>query len=279
MNPLPKVIDEILCYEPNLALDNSGYHPDALKILAEFEEKNFWHQSRNLVLKKILKKYTGNQPVNFLEVGCGNGIVLNALTELKNFTLTGSDIYLSGLQFARSYIPSIKFIQLDARNIPFQNEYDVIGCFDVLEHIDEDFKVISEMSKALKKNGYLFITVPQYQWMWSEIDLIDRHKRRYTKHDISKKIADANLQIVYTNCFAFTVFPIMVLSRLFRLRKYKPNSGKSQPDDKKPEYPELDIPDYLNHFFRLLMRFDEWLIGKNVKLPFGGSIVLVAKKI
>ena len=50
------IIDGIKCYAPELALDNSGYHPDALTLLAQIEEKNFWYRSRNEILKKLFKK-------------------------------------------------------------------------------------------------------------------------------------------------------------------------------------------------------------------------------
>ncbi len=274
------MIEGIKCYAPELALDNSGYHPEALEILAQMEERNFWYRSRNEILKKLFKKHIGEKHTDFLEIGCGNGEVLRALSDLKNMSLTGADIYLSGIKFAKSRLPNVKFVQLDAINIPFKNEFDAIGCFDVLEHIDEDVKVMQELAKALKQNGLLFITVPQYPFLWSEIDEIDRHKRRYTRKEITKKIKGVGLEIIDINCFTFLLFPVMMLSRFLRKRKPgKPASPVIVKKENEPEYPEIDIPDYLNNIFRIFMRADEWLIGKNVKLPFGGSIILIARKI
>lgn len=280
MEGLPKIIDNISCYAPHLAFDNNGYHAEALKILSELEEKNFWYKSRNEVIKTLFRKYIGKKSANFLEVGCGNGPVLRALADFKNLSLTGADIYLSGIKFAQSLIPNVKFIQMDATNIPFKNEFDVVGCFDVLEHIDEDVKVIHQLCKSLKQHGYLFITVPQYPFLWSEIDVIDRHKRRYTKKEISEKIKNAGMEILEINCFAFSLFPLMAFSRLLRKRSQNKNiAEKIIKDEKNPEYPEINIPNYLNSLFRMIMKMDEWLIKKNVKLPFGGSIILIAKRI
>lgn len=279
MNREFTIIDRIKCYAPESALDNSGYHPDALTTLAQLEEKNFWYQSRNEIIIKLFKKHIGENPISFLEVGCGNGTVLRALSDFKNLSLTGADIYLSGVKFAQSQLPNVKFIQMDATDIPFKNEFDAIGCFDVLEHIGEDIRVIHELGKALKQNGYLFITVPQYPFLWSKIDEIDRHKRRYRKKEISEKIKNAGLDILYINSFMFSLFPLMAVSRLFRKRKQNQYaSGTTGKGENNPEYPEINMPDYLNHLFRLLMKIDEWLIEKNVKLPFGGSIMVVAKK-
>ena len=271
------IIDNIKCYAPELALDNSGYHSEALTILSQLEETNFWYKSRSEIIKKLLQKYTNGKPANFLEVGCGNGLVLRALSDLKNLSLTGGDIYLSGVKFAQSKLPNVKFIQFDATDIPFKNEFDAIGCFDVLEHIDEDVKVIHELAKALKQNGYLFITVPQHPFLWSEIDEIDRHKRRYTKKELSEKIKNAGLNILDINSFTFSLFPLMVVSRFLRKQKKKTSEATGK-DKNDPEYPEIRINSYVNSLFRFIMMADEWLIEKNVKLPFGGSILLVAKK-
>ena len=204
--------------------------------------------------------------------------MLRALSDLKNLSLTGADIYLSGIKFAQSKVPTAKFIQVNATDIPFEGQFDVIGCFDVLEHINEDTQVILELTKALKQNGYLIITVPQYPSLWSEIDEIDCHKRRYRKKELTEKIQNAGLRIVDLNCFTFSLFPVMAISRFFRKRKQKKYIPDTVKNRTNPEYPEIAINSYLNGLLRFIMRADEWLIGKNIKLPFGGSIVLVAKK-
>ena len=271
---IPEIIDGIPCYAPELALANSGYHPQALTILSKLENDNFWYISRNIVLKKIFKRFLKEKKSDVLEVGSGNGTVLLALSDLKNLRLTGADIYLSGVKFAKTQVPNVSFIQMDAENIPFKNKFDAIGCFDVLEHIQNDRLVISQLYKALKKDAYLFITVPQYPWLWSEIDEIDRHKRRYTQSEIIEKITDAGFTIRHVNCFAFAVFPITLLSRFGRKRKM----AETKITDDLVKYPEIQIPWILNKFLRLIMRIDELSYSLNIRLPFGSSILLVAIK-
>lgn len=270
----PEIIDGVKCYAPALALDNSGYHPEALTVLSKLENDNFWYISRNVVLKKIFKRFLGNKTSEVLEVGCGNGTVIRSLSELKNLRLTGADIYLSGVKFAKSQVPQVDFIQLDAENIPFENKFDAVGCFDVLEHIENDRRVLSQLHKALKKDAMLFVTVPQYPWLWSEIDEIDRHKRRYTKKEMIRKTEEAGFDILHVNCFAAAVFPITLLSRVGRKRKKE--DAKITSDA--VTYPEIDIPWVLNKFLRTVMLIDELFYSLGVKLPFGSSIVLVAVK-
>ena len=270
----PVIIDTIPCYAPDKAFDNTGYHPEALQVLSNLERNNFWYISRNTVLKIIFRRFLNNNPSETMEVGCGNGVVLHALTELKNLRLTGADIYLSGVKFAKSQVPGVNFIQMDAENIPFDNSFDAIGCFDVLEHIDNDVAVISQLRKALKNKGYLFITVPLHPWLWSEIDEIDRHKRRYTKSEIIKKVENAGFRIRHTNCFACAVFPLVVISRFMRKKDQK----HSQITNEQVSYPEIEISRFTNAILRAIMRIDEMLYKFNLKLPFGSSIVLVATK-
>ena len=269
-----KIIDGIECFAPELALENSGFHPEALTILSEMERKNFWYISRNEILKKIFKRYLGNEKKTVLEVGCGNGTVMRALFELDNLELTGADIYLSGVKFAKKQVPKVNFIQLDACNIPFENKFDAIGCFDVLEHIDNDELVMRQLNKGLKNNGILFITVPQYPWLWSEIDEIDRHKRRYTRSELKEKISNAGFQIVHINCFAFSVFPLTMASRFLRKRK---KDELKQPVNN-VDFPEINISATLNFILRFCMRLDEFLYDLRIPLPFGTSLVLVAIK-
>jgi 2-polyprenyl-3-methyl-5-hydroxy-6-metoxy-1,4-benzoquinol methylase len=43
---------------------------------------------------------------------------------------------------------------MDARNIPFAEEFDIIGAFDVLEHIEQDTDVLAKMYQATQNGGY-----------------------------------------------------------------------------------------------------------------------------
>ncbi|MBI2968952.1 MAG: class I SAM-dependent methyltransferase [Bacteroidetes bacterium] len=272
-----QIIDGIPCYAPELALSNSGFPPEALDKLRKLEENNFWYRSRNNVIETLIKRFAAS-PGKFLEVGCGNGFALKALSKFPGLSLTGCEIYLSGLSNAKKRLPGVAFIQLDARNIPFNNEFDFIGCFDVLEHIEDDMTVLQQMNKAVKPGGRIFISVPQYTWLWSDIDVIDNHKRRYSRNELVTKITNAGFRIDYLSGFTGAIFPLMILSRIFR-RKTKISPGetalKNAPEIK---YPELSVHPALNGLLRGLMRIDEWVIRFGLKLPFGGTLLAVGTK-
>jgi SAM-dependent methyltransferase len=273
MNSTYQQIDGIKCYAPELAMMNDYFPEEYLRHLYEIEDKNFWYRSRNRVIKQLFKKHLGtNVPKTIMEIGCGNGFILKGLMEHKNYALCGADIHIRGLKNAKERLPALDFIQLDATNMPFKNEFDAIGAFDVLEHIEDDVIVIKNTHAALKTNGKFLISVPQYQWMWSHMDDLDNHKRRYTRKELKNKLTQNGFEVTYMSSFVFTLFPIMVVSRYFKKNK------KFQEQDFKEKLTELRLSSFTNFVLETFMRVDELILRTGISLPFGGSLIAVAKK-
>ncbi|MCC6904213.1 MAG: class I SAM-dependent methyltransferase, partial [Anaerolineae bacterium] len=144
------------------------------------EDGSFWFRNRNRLLIWALRKYFPEAD-NLLEVGCGTGYVLRGITGANPaLRLAGSEIYDTGLGYARQRIPHATFYQMDARAIPFRDEFAVVGAFDVLEHIEEDQAVLRQMYQAVRPGGGIMLSVPQHPALWSEVDVYSRHVRRYT---------------------------------------------------------------------------------------------------
>ena len=103
-------------------------------------------------------------------------------------TLSGSDLFCEGLTYAQERTPNATLIQMDARRIPFRDEFDVIGDFDVREHVEEDDVVFGQMFRATKRGGGIMVTVPQHRFLWSAADVFGHHRRRYTGKELVKKV-------------------------------------------------------------------------------------------
>jgi ubiquinone/menaquinone biosynthesis C-methylase UbiE len=269
-----KIIDNIKCYAPELAVQNNDYSSESFEVLFNAENSNFWFISRNKVIEYLFRKYLGKKTnYKVLEVGCGTGYVLTGLSKNKNYNLTGAEIYLEGLKYARQRLPDVEFIQMDATCMPFKSEFDAVGAFDVLEHIQEDELVIANIFSAIKEGGFFFVSVPQYKFMWSYLDDIAFHKRRYNRNELKEKIERAGFKVKYIGSFVFALFPAMFISRLIKKQK------KIKEFDTHHEmYHELYLSPFLNSLFKLIMKVDELLIKTGISLPFGGSLVLVAEK-
>jgi SAM-dependent methyltransferase len=267
-------IEGIRCYAPKVALDCADYPSDGFDVSAEQEARSFWCRTRNRVLTQVFERFTDrSRPLDVLEIGCGIGGVIGALRRIPNLRLTGSEIYIPGLRYARARMPDVSFIQLDATDIPFREEFDAIGAFDVLEHIDDDERVMREAHDALRANGLLIVTVPQYQWMWSNLDEIVHHKRRYSRRELSEKLRRSGFDVIYTTSFVTTLFPFMVLSRIFD----RPSRRSA---DTKAEFANrVTLSDTINGLFDRVMRVDEAALKIGATLPFGGSLLAVARRL
>ena len=266
----PTLVDGFDSYAPDFAHEGGGFKGSYFSDLANLEDANFWFLSRNKLIMWALEKYSPNFQ-SLLEVGCGTGYVLNGISKkFPHSILLGSEIFVGGLGFTAARLPSVKLIQMDARNIPFENEFDVIGAFDVLEHIKEDEEVLTQMCKTLKPKGWIFITVPQHAWLWSATDEYAQHERRYAASDLHRKVGAAGFSIIKSTSFITTLLPAMMIAR-FRQKKML--------DKEFDASAELKISPWLNSFFSRVLGAELALIKRGINLPFGGSRLVVAQKI
>lgn len=248
---------------------NIGFRAHYFKELAELEAGNFWFCGRNQFILWAVSKYFPDIR-SFLEIGCGTGFVISAISQkFPGVRILGSEYLEEGLAYARQRLPSAEFTQMDARCIPYESELDAIGAFDVLEHIQEDGVVLQQIYKALKPGGFAFITVPQHRWMWSVVDEYACHVRRYDAKELHEKVGDAGFEIVRSTSFVSTLLPVMYLSRLLQRNKMNMSIDNMA---------GLRINPIFNKILELFLRFELALIRVGVSLPVGGSRLLVARK-
>jgi len=266
-------IEGFRCYAPDVALACDDYPSDGFDVTARIEARSFWCRTRNSVLRGVFDRFVDqSRQVDVLEIGCGTGNVLRELRHIPNLRLTGSEVYLQGLRYARAGMSDLTFIQLDATHMPFDHAFDVIGAFDVLEHIDADVEVMRGVHRSLRPGGLFILTVPQHPWMWSTLDDIVQHKRRYRRRDLLDKLAGAGFSVSYATSFVTTLFPFMAASRLVdRLRPKTRDSADAFAS-------EVILPRPINWVFDKVMRVDEVALRMGATLPFGGSLLVVAQR-
>tara|TARA_B100000029_G_scaffold442035_1_gene460204 strand:- start:294 stop:1067 length:774 start_codon:yes stop_codon:yes gene_type:complete len=242
------------------------FPPSAFDQLANMEASNWWFRSRNRIILWVLREHIGSFE-NFLEVGCGTGFVLSAVGKLyPNAKLHGSEYFEEGLIHARRRVPNANFSKLDARKMTDEERFDCIGAFDVIEHIKEDELVLSNLSRALKNDGTLLVTVPQHRWLWSTVDEYACHARRYSRAELIGKVIESGLKVEYVTSFVSLLVPLMWLTRLRAV------DANYDPMD------EFHIPNWLNRSLEMIMSFEIALLKFGMKLPIGGSLLLLAKK-
>lgn len=263
----PPLRNGIFCFAENPSAHEGGFKSEYFAKLAGFEETNFWFRGRNRLIQWALQKYFP-QTENFFEIGCGTGFVLKSLRKSSpHLRLSGSEIFSDGLSLARSRLPDVELYQMDARQIPFEQEFDVIGAFDVLEHIVEDKIVLEEMFRATRPGGGILLTVPQHQFLWTAVDEHSLHQRRYSRTDLRAKVEQAGFRIKRITSFISLLLPFMLASRVKR---------KCHRDFHLWE--EFEIHPFLNAAFERALALENALIKAGISFPAGGSLLLIASK-
>ena len=118
------------------------------------------------------------------------GSLLN-LFRSNNNELYGCDISEKAIQYAKSKFGEIGSFMVGDITIPNslpKDEFDLIICSEVLEHIENDDLAIKILYDKLKVNGHLLITVPHRKKFWTAVDVLDGHVRRYEKEGLENKI-------------------------------------------------------------------------------------------
>jgi len=249
-------------------LSAPAFDPLFFSGLAECENGHWWFQSRNHIILWALRRYFP-QCKDFFEIGCGTGFVLQGIQRaLPSLRLSGSDIFKEGLLFARRRLPDVSFYQIDASRIPFEEEFDVIGAFDILEHLQEDEEVLSQAFRAVRPGGGIILTVPQHPALWSKMDEYSFHKRRYTRKELIHKVEKAGFRDVKGTSFVLFLLPMMYLYRKISYHREVKSEGLQ----------ELRIRGPLNRIFLKIMEIENFAIRNSLFLPFGGSLLLTALK-
>lgn len=254
-------------FAPELVEGNSGFSASFFDDLFKAEARHFWFRSRNRLLVRTLRTYFPDARRLF-EIGCGTGYVLAGLQQAAPaLECSGSEVFLEGLAFAQKRLPNAALSQMGALAIPYDAEFDVVGAFDVLEHLDDDRGAMRQMFQAVKPGGGVIVTVPQHRFLWSAVDEHSCHKRRYSRHELQSKLIEAGFHVTYMTSFMSLLLPIMLLQRLRRRHEttFDPMA-------------ELQIAAPLNFTLEQVTNLELAVLRTGVSLPAGGSLLAVAMR-
>jgi SAM-dependent methyltransferase len=255
-------------FAPDLTDAAEEYDPAFFERLAALEPGNYWFEARNRLLAWALGRYFPAAE-SFLEIGCGTGFVLAGIRRARPaLALSGAEVFSEALAYAQARVPGARLFQMDARRIPFEDEFDVVGAFDVLEHVAEDEAVLAGMFRATRRGGGVVLTVPQHPFLWSPVDAHARHKRRYTRRELAAKVRRAGFVLARATSFVSLLLPAMLASRLARRR------GRHAGDP----LPELGVGRTTNAVLAAILGVERALVTAGVSFPAGGSLLLVARK-
>lgn len=243
-----------------------GYDPLYFERLFAVEDRSFWFRARSDLINWAVDAYFPRSS-SFLEIGCGTGYVVGRLYQRHpEWAFVGTELHEEGLEVARRRLPAeVALRKVDATDNPYNEEFDLAGAFDVIEHIEDAKEVLAGLRRAIRPGGGLVVTVPQHGWLWSEADVHAQHVRRYSARQLRSEMNDAGFTVLRMTSFVTLLLPLMVSSRLV-------------PGKRRGVEGELSLPAPLNSALYTVMRLERGLIQSGVRLPLGGSLLAVARR-
>lgn len=189
-----------------------SYPEDGNASCFTLEDSSFWFRHRNRVIINAVRQYPPQGAI--LDIGGGNGFVAQALLA-ECFDVTVLEPGRIGAENARKNRKIPEVINASFEDVHFPDaSLSAVGIFDVLEHIENDKGFLDLIFKALKPNGFVYLTVPAFPFLWSESDIDAGHFRRYTREDFQTLIHSRYILRYFTYFFSVLTLPTFLFRRL-----------------------------------------------------------------
>ncbi|MFA5356839.1 MAG: glycosyltransferase, partial [Candidatus Omnitrophota bacterium] len=239
---------------------------DEYRYMFELENRHWWFASHRGLVMGLVRSLKINNPL-ILDIGTGTGINLLSLSKIGE--AYGIDISDKAIEFSRER-GLVNVSRSSAEKINYEDKrFDIITCFDVLEHIYYPPHALLEMKRVLKDNGKIVITVPAFRFIWSAHDEALCHLRRYTKASLEREAEDCGLKIDKSGYFFFASFFLVASVRF--IKKYFFSKGKMHSDT------VVLPPEWLNNTLKAIFKAEAALANR-LGLPFGTTIFAIASK-
>ena len=235
-------------------------------VMASFARRHWWYLSRRELVRSRLVRHARRDGIA-VDVGCGTGEMLEVLASLGYRQVAGTELSSDALDRSVTSGQAVSLMASDAEHLPFRADHVVcMTSMDVVEHLDDDVIALREFARVLAPGATLALTVPAYQWMWSAHDERACHRRRYTAPMLSRAVTAAGFAVLETTYYNSFLVPPAMLLRKTPLRRLV----KGTDEEASFVHPVMN---------RLLggLAAMERRIGRRVRIPFGLSLLLVAR--
>lgn len=220
-------------------------------------EASWWYRARAIIVERVLKHYTRDVQT-ILDLGAGFGGMASTLQLHGKVDAFEPDSEARVVAQTRGYQTVLDMA--DHQMLP-NDAYTLIAILDVLEHTPDDGVFLAKLNEVLTKNGALIITVPAFQFLWSEHDVQHHHYRRYSKRTLRAVLSAHGFEVRFISYWNMLLFLPAALVRLL---------GRSGESSLLPSSP-------LNTLFHFIVSTESKLIPL-CSLPFGTGLVCYAVK-
>ena len=241
--------------------------PHEYEKMAEVEDRMWWYRSLHRNLLFVLQRFLPGRDLRIVDAGCGTGGLLGLLAaERHGDHLVGLDAWQHACTVAttRSRRPVVRGL---FQALPFADaSLDCVVSADVLCHANVDPPAaLREVRRCLRRDGIFVVNLPAYQWMLSYHDVRVQNARRFTRGHLGELLSAAGLLPLYATYWNTLLFPIMAARRLLPASEQK----------------ESDVHAYApaaDACCRALLTCERGALRAGIRLPFGGSVLAVARR-
>lgn len=185
-------------------------YPDAANAFCfQVEDQSFWFRHRNRVILDAVQRWPSDGAV--FDIGGGNGFVSRGLVDggVPAVVVEPGPVGAANA-VARGLAPVICATLEDAGFLAAS--LPAAGLFDVLEHLPDDRAVLAQLATLIRPGGRLYLTVPAFNWLWSDDDDLAGHHRRYTRRSLRAVVRSAGFDVEFDSyLFAPLPWPLFVL--------------------------------------------------------------------
>jgi SAM-dependent methyltransferase len=268
-------------FEPHIpvAHRDDEYDQAGFDTLWDMQERHFWYRGRQRFLLKALDRFKPktHSPLRAIDLGGGVGGWVRYLADRRSEhfqRIVLSDSSQVALTMAGQILPpGVDRYQIDLMSLGWKDEWDIAFMLDVIEHIPDDIRAVSQATKALKPGGLLFVATPAFQQFWSYNDDFANHLRRYTRSDFKAIAKQTGLKLLDSRYFMFFLSPLYLLSRLKPGFKKLSQAEKRKVVEDQHRVPVAQLNEALTAVFAAETPLGHWL-----SFPWGTSVLGVFQK-
>jgi ubiquinone/menaquinone biosynthesis C-methylase UbiE len=250
-------------------MEKSAYHE-----FRDLEDRHWWFIGRKAIFTHLLARLELPRAPRILDMGCGMGGMLQELQALDpNAVVLGADVAQEALSHCRRR-GFHRVLKAHGESLPCANaSLDLITAFDTLEHIPAELETLAECQRVLKPGGWLMLSVPAWQVLYTHQDRIVHHQRRYTASDLERKLRAQGFDVLKASYINFFLFP-MILPVVLAVKLWQ-TVLRTEPGQRTNV--GLPVPLWMNALFAAIFSAERHVLTR-LSVPAGHSLLVIARK-